>query len=319
MNRSRSTTGRAHRPGGTPADPRPAFGAEPVVALGGARVAVLGNGSAGSLVAWCLASRGAGCLILADRDRLGPENLRRHTCGHADLGRPKPEALAGFLADRFPGLAVERHALCFLEQPERLRDLIERAEVVVVAVDDEGVKFLIDAMVWELGRPGGDLGGHGGGWGAEAIVVDPARPTPCYGCMASRLGRLGIALPMAPPEPGSAYALPGPGPGPGARPEASDWPRADLGCLMPIAAFGARLTAAVLEARQGADRSLGELTTRAASAWRLALRRVEPWGFGPWHLAPVRARRRPRCPLCGPARLRQRPQDLKRLWEGPGA
>jgi hypothetical protein len=307
-----TTTGRTRRAGAgaSPVDPRPGFAAEPVVDLGGARVAVLGNGSVGSLVAWCLASRGVGRLLLADRDRLAPENLRRHACGRADLGRAKPEALADFLVDRLPGLALERHPLCFLEQPERLRALIDRAEVVVTAVDDEGVKYLIDAILWELGRPGIYLGVYGGGWGAEAIRVEPGRPTPCYGCTAARLGRRGIAV--AAPARGPTYALPSPGLEPG------DWPRADLACLMPLAAFGARLTTAVLEARRGHGSSLAELAARQASAWRLAQRRVEAWGSGPWQLVPVRARRQGRCPLCGPARPRLDFADLERLWRGPG-
>jgi len=305
-------TGRTDRPGASPVDPRPVFAAEPVVDLGAARIAILGNGSVGSLVAWCLASRGVSRLILADRDNLAPENLRRHACGRADLGRPKPEALADFLVDRFPDLAVERHAVCLLEQPDHLRDLIDRAEVVVVAVDDEGVKFLIDSMLWELGRPGIYLGVYGGGWGAEAVLVDPARPTPCYGCTAPRLGRLGIAVEAPETAASLAYALPAP------VTAAQDWPRADLGCLLPLAAFGARLATAALEARRGHDGPLRELTRRQASAWRLALRRVDAWGLEPWHLAAVRVRRRARCPLCGPVRSRSGPEDLERLWRGPG-
>ena len=291
-------------------DPRAAFAAEPVIDLRGVRAAVLGNGSVGALAAWCLASRGLGRLILADRDRLAPENLRRHACGRADLDRPKPEALADFLVDRFPELAVERHPICFLDQPDRLRDLIARAEIVVVAVDDEGVKFLIDAILWELNRPGVYLGVYGGGWGAEAILVDPERPTPCYGCTAPRLGRLGIAI--RPPEPTAAYALPTGGV------DARGWPRTDLGSLMPLAAFGARLATAWLEARHGWDRPLRELTAGRASTWRLALRRVDAWPLGPWALAAVPAWCRSRCPLCGPSRRRIQPEDLDRFWRGPG-
>src|SRR5262249_5842247 len=157
-----------------------------------------------------------------DRDTLAPENLRRHACGRADLGQSKPEALAGFLVDRFPGLNVEPRPICFLERPDRLRDLIDRTEAVAGARDPEGGKFLIDAMLWDLGRPGVYLGVYGGGWGGEAILVDPTRtsttptPTPCYGCTAPRLGRLGVAIEA--PGAALAYALPTPSA------EARDWP-----------------------------------------------------------------------------------------------
>src|SRR5262249_8281483 len=105
-------------------DPRPQFLGEPAADLGGAAAAGLGAGGGGAAAAWGLAGAGVGRLELADRDALEPDNLRRHVCGRADLGRPKPEAVADFLRDRLPAAVVRMHAFCFLDQPGRLRELL---------------------------------------------------------------------------------------------------------------------------------------------------------------------------------------------------
>src|SRR5436305_12029129 len=92
----------ADAPRRAPFDPRAHFAAEPFVPLTDARVLVLGCGSVGGLGAWALASAGVGTLVLVDRDRLEPKNLRRHVCGSGELGAPKAGAVARFLRDRFP-------------------------------------------------------------------------------------------------------------------------------------------------------------------------------------------------------------------------
>jgi molybdopterin-synthase adenylyltransferase len=272
-------------------DPRTAFAAEPALDLAGAYVAVLGCGSVGGLAAWCLAGAGVGRLTLADRDRLEPDNLRRHVCGARALGRPKAPAVAGFLQDRFPALSVAAHELCFLDRPEAARALLAGCEAALVAVDAEGPKHLLDTAARELGRPATYVGVYGGGWGGEVILSDAAADTPCYACATRALGRVGIAL--DPPAPSPGYALPQAG-----RPE-SDWPRADLTALLPCAALAVRLVLAVLAAWRGDGRLLQEFTAGGVSAWRFAVRRVPGWG-GPWGLVPVSVGRLTDCPVCGP-------------------
>ena len=275
-------------------DPRPHFASEPAVDLGDAGVAVLGCGSVGGLATWCLAGAGVGRLELADRDRVAPENLRRHLCGAADLGQPKPAAVARFLSERYPALRADAAETCFLKDPERLRRLIDAAEVLLVAVDGEGPKHLIESIAWELRRAAVYAGVYGGGWGAEVILVDPQRGTPCYACAARTMGRAGIAV--WPQESNPAYALPAPAAGgPG-------WVQADLTSIMPAAALAARLTAAWLAARRGHERGWQEFRQQGATAWRLALRRVPAWESGPWGLEPVVVRRQPDCPLCAAGR-----------------
>jgi len=285
-------------------DPRLAFATEAVADLAGARVAILGCGSAGSFAAWACASAGVGFLDLADRDTLTPDNLRRHACSQADLGTAKPVALARLLSQRFPALQATSHEACFLREPDRLRRLIAAADMLLIAVDDEAPKHLIDAMARELGKPGVYAGVYGGGWAVEVIVLDPGAAAPCYACAARSLGRIGVALDAAQLPP--AYALPVPGR------EASGWPRADLTSLLPCAALAARLVTARLARDRGHAQLWDEWS--GACAWRLALRRVAPWECGPWQLVPVPVTRDPLCPTCGigqPVRI-----DDKKLLGG---
>ena len=79
----------------------------------------------------------------------------------------------------------------------------------------------------------------------------------------------------------------------------SAWPRADLAGIMPCAALAARLITAWLARQRGADRAWEEFRQTGANAWRLALRHVVGWGFGPWELRAVPVRRQPDCLVCG--------------------
>jgi len=310
--RSESDNSRVMVAKGVDLDPRRGFAAEPVVQLGNAHVAVLGAGSAGAAAAWCLASRGVGQIDLADRDVLAPENLRRHVCGRADLGRSKPFAVAEFLEDRFPALMVHYAEFCFLEQSETLRDLLAGAEIALVAVDNEGPKHLIDGMLRELQRAAVFLGIYGGGWGAEAILVDPVRRTPCYGCASRRLGRIGIKVGEMASSPSYALAS---SPPPGNSERA--WRQADLGSILPAAALAARIATAWLEARRGFDRPLCELQARSVTAWRLAFRQIPAWNLEPWTLDFVPIARHNDCPLCGPGCDRITPDEFESLLNHP--
>jgi hypothetical protein len=290
-------------------DPRRTFASEPAVDLAGARVAVLGCGSVGSLSAWCCAGAGVGVLLVADRDRLEVDNLRRHLCGAEDIGAPKPDAVGRFLRQRFPQVTTLAGRFCFLEQADELRGLLDRCDIALVAVDDEAPKFLIDAITRELGRPVLYAGVYGGGWAAELILTDPAADTPCYACAARTLGRVGV--PVWPQEPAPGYALPAP------EREPTEWVRADLTSIMPCAALAARLTTAWLARRNGHERPWNEFRVTGASVWRLALRHVPGWGAGPWCLRPVPVVRQPGCPVCGSGR--RSAEAFLTLLEGDGS
>jgi hypothetical protein len=262
-----------------------------VVSLADARVLVLGCGSVGGLGAWGLAGAGVGTLVLADRDRLEPGNLRRHVCGPEAIGQPKAAAVGAWLRGRFPTLTTQGHDLCFLDRADELRVLIAYCDAVLVAVDEEGPKHLIDAIARELRKPAAYVGVYGGGWAGEVILSDASTPTPCYACSARALGRVGI--PVFPMETGPDYALPTAG-----VPE-SDWARADVTSLMPVASFAVRVLVSALKAVRGHEQPLTELTT-GGTAWRVLLRNVPGWGE-PGQLIRMTTSHTVACPMCSSA------------------
>jgi len=113
---------------------------------GAKRVAVLGCGSVGSIASWCLASAGVCDLVLADKDRLSADNVRRHIGGRNSIGQKKTKLVADFLHARFSNLNMRCEPFCFLADPRRLRRLLAEVEIALVAVDHEGAKYLINEM-----------------------------------------------------------------------------------------------------------------------------------------------------------------------------
>lgn len=91
--------------------------------------------------------------MLVDRDCLKPGNLRGHVCGPETIDQPKSQAVYAWLRGHFPKLTADAHNLCFLTRSGELRDLICQRDAVMVVVDEEGPKHLIDAMADVLRRP----------------------------------------------------------------------------------------------------------------------------------------------------------------------
>jgi hypothetical protein len=187
---------------------------------------------------------------------------------------------------------VDVPPFCCLDEPHTIRRELEAADIVLVAVDDEAPKYLIDAMAWELQRPVVYGGVYGGGWGAEVVLVDPIAATPCYGCAASVLGRTGVKLGKNNLIP--SYALPNAGQ------DEDGWTLADLTSIKPAATLLSNVAIAWLEADAGHPARLDELQQDASTAWRFAFRHVPVWNLGPWCLQPVAVNPKPDCPqVCG--------------------
>src|SRR5262249_22938268 len=153
---------------------------------------------------------------------------------------------------------------------------------------------------------------YGGGWGAEAILVDPCRNTTCYACTAQVMGRVGMEIGPEVETP-PAYALRSPSP------NQQSWAEADLCSIMPAAALAARMAVAWLAAPRSQDRCWYDLTQGEINAWRIAFRQVPAWKLDPWCLQPVPARRQPGCPLCGIDRHRDPAGSLAELLQGKPA
>lgn len=106
------------------------------------RIALIGCGGLGTVVAESLLRAGARDLILIDHDRIEASNLNRWQGGMpADVGQPKARVLARRLARMTPGARIEY--LCrSLDHPNAIA-AVARSDVVIGLLDN-------DAARWQL-------------------------------------------------------------------------------------------------------------------------------------------------------------------------
>ena len=112
------------------------LGAENLALLAGKRVAVIGLGSGGGLVALSLAMSGVGRFVLIDDDVLEEGNIVRHVADRRYLGQPKAEAVADLIRLRNPKAEVET----LIGRIEQHMDVLEHVDMLVVAVDGENAR-----------------------------------------------------------------------------------------------------------------------------------------------------------------------------------
>lgn len=101
------------------------------------RVAIFGCGSLGGFVADQLALSGVRQFVLVDYERLGAENIYRHSLGKKEIGEFKAEAVSRLLQERLPNMEVEVHVKDCVQ-------VIEEAKVI---------PSKIDASIFCLGQP----------------------------------------------------------------------------------------------------------------------------------------------------------------------
>lgn len=151
-------------------------------ALAGRAVLVAGLGSVGSYVAELLARSGVGRLALLDPEPVEPANLSRTAYAAADVGRPKPEALAARLAAVAPSVHAALHPVAVQAlAPAELDALVSGVDLVVAATDDPAAQRALDRFAYGRGRPALFIGLYAGARGGEVILTVPER-TPCFLC-----------------------------------------------------------------------------------------------------------------------------------------
>jgi len=168
------------------------LGPEGQARLAAARVAVMGSGALGSVVAMALVRSGVGHLRLIDRDVPELSNLPRQVLfDEADVaaGLPKAVAAARHLA-RINSAVVIEPFVADLTATSAAR-LLRGVDVVVDGSDNFEARFLINEFCCREGVPWV----HGGAIGAEGrvLTVLPGR-TACLRCLV--------------PEPPAAGSLP---------------------------------------------------------------------------------------------------------------
>ncbi|MFM7208018.1 MAG: ThiF family adenylyltransferase [Planctomycetaceae bacterium] len=170
----------------------PPLGDDGQAKLAAARVAVVGCGALGGVVAMALARAGVGFLRLIDRDLPEVSNLPRQVLfDEADVAVGLPKAVVAAHALARVNAAMEIEPLVTDLTAANAMRLLAGMDVVVDGTDNFETRFLINEVACQAGRPWV----HGGAIGAEGrvLAIIPRR-TACLRCLI--------------PEPPAAGALP---------------------------------------------------------------------------------------------------------------
>ncbi len=146
------------------------------------RVAVLGLGSGGGFVALSLAMSGVRRFVLVDDDALEPANLVRHVADDRYLGVDKVDAVADLIRHRNPDVEI----VAVRGRVEDHRDLLQDVDLVVVGVDGEAPKYVINEVCLDEGIPAVYAGVYERGEGGDVCLIRPL-DGPCYACWAENL------------------------------------------------------------------------------------------------------------------------------------
>lgn len=112
--------------------------------LASKRVAIVGVGAIGSVVADLLHRSGVGHLHLIDADRVLPANLVRHLCGWDQVGEPKVDAVAATLRHARPASTTTvTGEFDELRGPLAALELLQAHDVVVDATADTAATRLL--------------------------------------------------------------------------------------------------------------------------------------------------------------------------------
>ncbi len=166
------------------------LGTENLRLLAQKKVGVIGLGSGGSFVALSLAMSGVGKFVLVDNDELEAGNVVRHAADHRYVGWNKAKAVADLIQNRNPEAEVEVREGLIQEHMDVLDDL----DVLVVAVDGEQVKYIINEAALKRRLTAVYAGVYERGEGGDVVIIRPY-DGPCYACWSQEL-RAGYQQPM---------------------------------------------------------------------------------------------------------------------------
>lgn len=159
-------------------------------------VIVCGCGSVGSLAALDLARSGVGRFLLIDDDILSIENLCRHQCGLADVGRYKTQAVADRIRLINPLAEVQVHNATI----ERLDPVViknfsnsvnsqskNQPALLLAAADSRRADRYGAQLAVQLNLAFLSIGLWERAFAGEIFYWYPEAPMPCYGCAFGKL------------------------------------------------------------------------------------------------------------------------------------
>jgi hypothetical protein len=142
--------------------------------LAAARYGIIGCGRTGALLAEALAAAGARALILVDPDRLEPGNLGEMIpLPEGAIGRPKVEALAETLRERFPWVAPEPLTVSAAARPAL--HALRTCDLLITTVDRDAARLAAGVLAALYLKPLLDIGAGVGLPGVQPRVGAEAR------------------------------------------------------------------------------------------------------------------------------------------------
>jgi len=150
-------------------------------------VLCLGVGTGGALAAIELAKCGVGRFVLVDRDRLSVGNVVRHPGGISQVGRFKVHVLRDLIHDKNPDAEVRAFPVDLnYDSQEKLKELIDEADVVICGTDNRPSKLLVNRLCVEANVPAVYGGAFRRAYGGQVQRVHP-RKSPCFECFVAAM------------------------------------------------------------------------------------------------------------------------------------
>lgn len=166
------------------------YGKDNMERLSNSRVGVIGLGSGGSFVALSLAMSGVGHFVLVDDDVLEEGNVVRHAADRRYIGWNKAKAVGDLIAHRNQNAGVDVRE----GRIENHMDVFDDLDIVVVAVDGEQVKFILNEALLKRHITAVYAGVYERGEGGDVVIIRPY-DGPCYACWSQEL-RAGFQQPV---------------------------------------------------------------------------------------------------------------------------
>jgi molybdopterin/thiamine biosynthesis adenylyltransferase len=151
------------------------------------QVLIAGCGSGGANVALQLVMSGVPNFTLIDHDTLEVENVIRHICGRRYLGQKKVNAAADVLRDRNPNVNISAIDADIMKYAG-LEAEICKADVVVLATDNEPTRYMINDLCVQNGTPFVVGRVFTRGIGGEVFAYRPEQGG-CLACLEATLQR----------------------------------------------------------------------------------------------------------------------------------
>ncbi|MFX1247892.1 MAG: ThiF family adenylyltransferase [Promethearchaeota archaeon] len=169
----------------------------PIKVLNGKKVAIIGLGSGGALLALYLAKSGVKELIFIDNDRLETHNIIRHICDLADLGRFKTKAVQDYIEARIPDMRIKTVEKKFNLHTKADFDfyfnILHEVDLIAAVSGEHDVNYEINDFIHsnQLKIPVLYAGTFDGVKGGLMFRVDPKQDDYCYHCIYSEPGMNG--------------------------------------------------------------------------------------------------------------------------------